>query len=103
VGVDAADAGDGVAESVGLQGFGGVVFVHPGAVGVAEVVEVHAGLDRWPPAAGVAGEGGKPDPAAEVGAAVQPPVDSGEHEPAAARVAALLAAELVEKIDVERR
>src|SRR5438105_2793890 len=42
VAVDAADA----AEAAGLDDLGDVVFDQPGFVGVAQVVEVHAGQDR---------------------------------------------------------
>jgi hypothetical protein len=49
-------------------------------VGVAEIVQVHAGLDPSPSEFRVAGQCGQPDAAAEVGAAVQATVGAGEHE-----------------------
>jgi hypothetical protein len=46
VAVHAADARQAVAEALGLGDFGDIVFDQPGFVGVAQVVEVHAGDDR---------------------------------------------------------
>ena len=107
MGVDASDPAEAMPEALVLDDLGDLVLDEPGLVGVAQVVEVHPGLDGCPPMPFIAGEGGQPDPAAEVGAAVQPPVDPGEHEPAAAvlvaLLAALLAVQLVEQIGVERR
>jgi hypothetical protein len=101
VGVDAADPAEAVPKALVLDDLGDPVLDEPGFVGVAQVVEVHPGLDRRPSASWVAGQGGQPDPAAEVG--VQPAVHPGEHEPAAAVLAVLVVAELVEQICVERR
>ena len=84
MGVDAADPAEAVPEALVLDDLGDSVLDEPGFVGVAQVVEVDPGLDRRPSASWVAGQGGQPDPAAEVGAAVQPAVHPGEHEPAAA-------------------
>jgi glyoxylase-like metal-dependent hydrolase (beta-lactamase superfamily II) len=55
--VDTADAGEPVPESFGLGYLGNVVIDEPGFVGVAEVVEVHAGDDRRPSCTPVAVRG----------------------------------------------
>jgi hypothetical protein len=89
VGVGAHHTSEAVSQALVLDDFGNPVLDQPGLVGVAQVVEVHAGLDRLPfdsvrvVSAGLvsAGQGGDPDSAAEVGTAVQPTVGAGEHEP----------------------
>src|SRR6266516_988086 len=48
VGVDAAHAGDAVAEAAGLEDFADAVFGHPGFVAVAQAVRGEAGPDRQP-------------------------------------------------------
>jgi hypothetical protein len=58
VGVDAPDAGELVAEPLAFEGFGDTVFVHPGAVGVAQVVESEPGNERLPAPLGVTVAGG---------------------------------------------
>lgn len=57
VGVGAHDASELVSHSLVLQDFGNAVLNEPGLVGVAQVMEVHGGLQRRQ-ALLVAGEGG---------------------------------------------
>lgn len=59
VGVDAADAGESVAEALAFEDFDDAVFVHPGAVGVPQVVEPRAGQDRLPATVGVSVAAGR--------------------------------------------
>jgi hypothetical protein len=54
-----------------LGDLGNVVLDEPGLVGMAKVVEVHAGDDRRGVVLGVAVEGGAEDAAGEAGAAVE--------------------------------
>ena len=71
-----------------LDDLGHPVLDQPGLVGVAQVVKVHAELDRRVTPSFIAGQGGQPDPAAEVRAPVQATVGAGEHEPGACVVMA---------------
>ena len=83
VGVDAADPAEVVPEALVLDDLGDPVLDEPGFVGVAQVVEVHAGLDRRLSARSrivFAGQGGDLDPAAEVRPPVQAAIGAGEHE-----------------------
>jgi len=80
VAVDAPYPSKPVAEPFGLGDFGDVVFDEPGLVGVAQVVEVHAGDDRWLVGPAVAVDGRREDPAGHGGAAQQSAARAGEHE-----------------------
>jgi hypothetical protein len=86
VAVEAADAGEAVAEAAGLGDLGDVVLDEPGFVGVAGVVEVHAVEDG--PGAGGAVGGGSPDAAGpgDAPGVGGPPMDLSGHTaiPAAA-------------------
>ena len=83
VGVGAHDTAEAVPEALVLDDLGDPVLDQPGLVRVAQVVEVHAGLDRRLSARSrivFAGQGGDLDPAAEVRPPVQAAVGAGEHE-----------------------
>src|SRR5205814_4573413 len=69
VAVDAADAGQAMAESFGLGDLGDVVFDQPRLVGVPQIVEVHAGDHRRDAVFRISCDGRGPGAAGEVGAA----------------------------------
>ena len=79
VAVDAAHAGQPVAEPFGLGDLRHVVFDEPGFVTVSQVVEVQPSNDRRGAIVGIAVDGGVPVAAVEAGAAVQAAVAAGEH------------------------
>jgi hypothetical protein len=81
VGVEVVDVLALVAQPLQPKHPGHLVLDEPGLVGVAQVVEVHLGLDRLPPAVWVAAERRLPEPSAEVVAPVQGTVGAGENEP----------------------
>ncbi|WP_240942915.1 hypothetical protein, partial [Planosporangium thailandense] len=79
VAVDAPDAAEAVTQPSGLGDLGDAVLDQPGLVRVPEIVEVHAGQDRRDAGGRVAGDGGGPGAAVEVGAALEAAPRAGEH------------------------
>jgi len=98
VAVDAADAGQPVAEPFGLGDLGHAVFDQPGLMAVPQVVEVQPAHDCGDAGVGVAVGGGSPVAAVEAGAAVQAAVATGEH------VVVVVAVDVgAQQLDQERR
>ena len=98
VAVDAAHAGQAVAEALGLGDFGDVVFDEPRFVGVAQVVEVHALNDRAGVVAGAAVDGGAPGAAGHAGAAQETAAGAAEDD-----VVVVAVEDLLQQGDQERR